>query len=145
MFCREKEIDDFKDAFWRERGKMTREEIDANVEAFISMVNEYKEDFPSHVKCVERWRKWWKTVYKDRYKKPIPLEERYVLLYHLETFRVGEKETAFRKLNNWINRMVLSDYTFDDETLRRIESIIMRYGYELQVINEIPLIIPKRT
>ncbi len=144
MFYTEKEIDDFKDSFWKERGKMTREEIDANAEVFISMVNQYKEDFPSHVKCVERWRNWWKTVYKDRYKKPIPLEERYALLYHLETFRVGGKETAFRKLNNWINRMILSDYTFDDETLEKIKSTIGRYGYDMRIINEFPVITIKK-
>lgn len=126
----EKEIDDFKNELSRNKEKLTTESISDGIKTFIEMVNTYKVEHPTHTKCVERWRKWYKTVKENIYRKNIPQEELAVLQYHLETFRVKDAEYAVQRLQNWINRMASGGYTLDERIVEHINDTIGRYGYK---------------
>lgn len=125
----EKEIDAYKNELLRDKENLTSETISEGIKTFIEMVKEYKMQHPTHTRCVERWRNWYKSVKDDLHKKKVPQEELAVLQYHLETFRVKDTEYAVQRLQNWIDRMASGGYSLNERIIEHINNTLNRYGY----------------
>lgn len=124
----EKEIDDYKDELSFRRDELTMEEKKQMEAEFIRMVRLYKEEHPTHTKCVQRWRKWYIMIKDDLYNIPQKYMDK--LQYHLETFRVADIETALEGLNNWLIKMNQKGYKINKKTIEKINQAIRPYGCE---------------
>ena len=116
----EREIDEFKD---------NMEMDDENFQRFVEMVKHYKVEHPTHTKCVQRWRNW----YKKMSLCSVPAEELAILEYHLESFNVyADKEKAAMKLTNWLHRMTNNGYEINWKLEKKINARINKYGYKIK-------------
>lgn len=129
------EIDRLKNYISSHRRELDEKEISRLKDEFIEKIRLYVQLYPNDTRTVERWRKWYSIVKEDLFLKKLPKKEIEILRYHLETFRVSDFNTAMRRLVNWIGRVSIN-YAIDGKTIKRINAVIGKYGYDFKEISQ---------